>query len=565
VVDASRNSSKLDKLRRATLVEYSEGQDLDRVGREDGLGRPRGYSDAKYREIVKATAFTYRGTKYAAEILLDSLFPDGGWAIYEDLVNHPGEVYFTIPGEIGTKTLGRFFLPAREDLTADTALQVTVTDDPTTVESVKLQPYELTLENQGTLPSAAATAWTFVPELAGAEGTYFTAASWVLQHAHPAGTNGGRYERAIYQLSEDYWAVDINWRATSVTTVADKPWNVVVRDGEREICLMWDATTIYLGHRSGTSVTSIAQSGLTSAWWRLRVERDGSLIHVYANGHRILTQAASSFNASAAREIEFGFVNRGSSNQWTAEWGDLVVYARSNREHWNLQRTDGSLSAGSDLLTSALGLFVAGDASRIIFLDADEDKNYGLWQAIARPGATQLQLDGYLWRSAGYADSLASDRYYTYEDRFVSQDAAKSLVIPTSAVGNADTYPILTVESAREVKLDITGHPGGLVTEKKLGFKFLADFATESGIDWELIAAGSAAAAVLTLRETLPDASAAVRVLYTTSLSGVLRRNETVARDDAYPGYIGGVDERLQALLDNMTAAGIIPRFLKGY
>lgn len=565
VVDWTRNTSQLDLLRRATLVDYAEGKDLDRIGRNHGLWRLRGLSDGIYREVIKAIAYTYRGTIYAIEMLLDALYPAGGWDIYESRIEHPAEIFITIPGEIGTDPLGRTFMNAQDDVTSGGAAAVTVTDTPTTVESVKQLPVTQLLE-MGILPSAEATPWAYQAESAGAEGAYFSIVGDELQHVHPAGTDSGRYERQVAELGTEFNWIEIAWQLSASVAIGGYPWKIYVQDGEYEYALIWNGTHVALAQADETLVSAaVAVSGLTAGYHTFKVLRDGDTVRGYVDGINVVSEPAASFGASGNKYFCWGYTDNGNANDWTCLWDECLVYTKYNKNYWNLSRTDGQLTLGSDDLLSAANLFLGGDVGNLVWLPATNDENYGLWDIIVFVGIGQVTLDGHLWRSAGYADSLTPDRYYTYEDRFVSQDAAKSLVIPTSAEGNDDTYPILAVISKREVQLDVSGHPGGLVTESNLGFKFAPDFVNEVGIEWQLIDAGSFAGVNLTLREALPAANVDVRVEYTTALSAVLLRDETVVRGDSYPFYIQGIDERLQELISSITAAGVIPRYFKEY
>lgn len=566
VVDWSRNWSQSDALRRATLVEYAEGDDLDRIGRNHGLHRLRGLSDATYRNVIKSIAYTWRGTVYAIELLLDALYPSGGWEIYESLVENPGEIFITIPGEIGSSALGRTYMNAREDVTATSKYAVAVSDTPTTVESVKVLPVEQTLL-MGALPSADSPAWTFVPESSGSEGTYFSIVAPYLKHTHPSGLNGGRYARQILELSPDHdWRLEAAWYGETITTTARFPWNLIVKDGEKEYCLMWSDAEIALGQASGTKVSAVVSATFGAAWRQVKLMRDGDNIVGLVDGIPLVTAARSGFAADTGQIASFGYVNRGVSNNWTCRWDEVRLYVKDNRNYWNLAREDGSLSVGSDVLTSAAALFnVFTDIGKLIWLEATNGENHGLWQVDATPGSTQLTLDGYLWKASGYCDGLFPDRYFTYEDKFIALDAPKDLVISDSGEGNNDTYPVLEVVGPRELKLDITGHGADLATESNLSHKFDPGFVTESSIPWTLVDAARFSGTSLILREALPSGAADVRVDYTTVLSAVLKRDETHARNDAYPFYIQGVDERLQALISSITAAGVIPRFSRGY
>ena len=564
VIDWGRNASRLDMLRRATMVDYAESSDLVRIARNHAVPRLRGFTDDTFREVIKAIAYTYRGTIYAMEILLETLFPDQDWAIYEDRVNHPSEIFFTIPGQIGSNPLGRGYLNDRDDVTSASTSSVTVNQAPTTVESVTIRPIEQELA-MTILPSAASPAWSYVAESAGAEGAYFSIASGTLVQAHPAGTDGGRYSRTIPELSTDYNSLGIMWYPTTLTTVGGYPWKLMFRDGEREYAMMWNETTVALGQADETIVSSIAVSGLTSGWHHMRLVRRDGIITANVNGAEVLSTASSLFSANGTTIATFGYTDAGNANEWSVKWDGCTLYTRNETNYWNLSRSDGAVTVADSNLASAAALFVVGDVGHPLWLEAANGENYGLWQVAAVPGAGTATLTGYVWRKAVYLDSLRPDRVLAYEPRFVALDAPKSIILSGSAVGNDDTYPVVSVISPTEIEVDITGHPGGLVTESNMAYAWDATFVNESNIPWTLVVAGTLAGAVLTLRELLPAATVDVRVEFSTVPSAILRRDETVVRGDSYPFYLQGVDERLQALIDSITAAGVIPRFERGY
>jgi hypothetical protein len=566
VTDWGRASSQTDKLRQATLVEHADGQDLTRIGRNHGLDRLRGLSDATFREVVKACAYTFRGTIFAQEMLLEALYPDQDWAIYEDRVNFPCEEFFTIPGQIGDEPLGRTYLNDRDDATSSTTTAVALTLTPTTVESVKLQDIEQEL-GMAVLPSADTPAWTYVAESAGAEGTYFASTLGVLVQTHPVGINGGRYQRSLPEIGTEYNSLEVGWKAGAITTVGGYPWKIFIQDGAREYAILWNGTTVAIGQSDETIVDSVAVSGILTGWHTFRIVRRDDTIYGYMNGTVILSALASSFAVSAGKLVSFGYTDNGNSNQWTASWDNALVYTRNSKNFWNLTRSDGVLTGSPSVtLASAAALFLSPtDVGSLMWLEAVEDENYGLWDVASVPAPGQVTLTGHLWSKSVYMDVLYPDRIFAYEGRFVSQDAVKDIVLSGSAVGNDDTYPVIEVVSDKELKVDITGHGAGLATELNMAYKWDAVFAAETTIPWTLVACGSNSGVNLTLREALPAANSDVTVDYTTVLSAVLKRNETVARGESYPFYLQGVDERLQALIESLTAAGVIPRFSRGY
>jgi hypothetical protein len=89
IIDYTRIYSALDQMRRTFLVDYATGSDLDTVGRNIGVLRQPELpsSDSTFRNIIKAIAYSPRGTMYAVELYLTALFGAGNYKIFEDLTN----------------------------------------------------------------------------------------------------------------------------------------------------------------------------------------------------------------------------------------------------------------------------------------------------------------------------------------------------------------------------------------------------------------------------------------------------------------------------------------------
>lgn len=563
VTEWNRRDAKLDQCRRATLIQYAEGADLDRATRSE-TARPAGFGDDAYRRLAEVLSYLPRCPLYALELTLDALYPDGGWSIYESLVERPCEVVITIPTSLGSDEEGRTYMHAREDKAAASTTTVVLSDDPVMVESVRLLPITQDLD-MDVLPSAESPAWSFVAESSGLETDYFSVSGGLLQQT-ATGTNSGRYERTINEIGDEFNAVEICWKGTALTTVGGYPWKLVLWNGSYEFALLWSATGIALGQENET-VLEGPVSFTAGSWHSFRLEQSGGIVRGYHNGALILTEAASSFTVSALHKVSFGYTDNGNSQSWTVHWDDGRVYTRQgDKNWWNLVRSDGALSTGSDILTSAAGLFLTTDVNKLIFLDDQTNpENYGLWKAIARPGTTQLQLDG-VPRSDGIASSLISDHFRTRSARFCALDAGKILRITSTGAGNNDDYPVLSVVSPYEVVLDVTGHPGGLEDETAVEWKWHPAFVTQASIPWELVDAGSSSTVTLTLRDALPSSNSQVRVDYTTVMSAQVLYDEIEVNAGSgarYPFYLTGVSERIEAILIDVLAAGVIPRFTR--
>jgi hypothetical protein len=162
-------------------------------------------------------------------------------------------------------------------------------------------------------------------------------------------------------------------------------------------------------------------------------------------------------------------------------------------------------------------------------------------------------------------------------------DVGKTIELSGSSENNDGDYTVLAwggqpgltgadaTLTCYQVRVDVTGHPdSGFNTELGLTWKFSPDyFVAEGTIRWELVDAGSFATVTLTLRDSLPAASQPVRVWYTAVLSAQVLRDETIQNDGSggaepniyYPGYLWDVDLETRAILEDVSAAGVIPKY----
>jgi hypothetical protein len=260
VTDASRSYSFLDLLRRALLVEYAVGVDLDRVGRNLAVVRQRGTSDTVFRALVKVLAYLPRGTTYALELVLEAFFPGGGftgrnipfpapvdkWLIYEDLANENNTVFILPPTlSLGGNEEGRAFFHGYEDVTASSTTTVDVLKTPITIVAIQLQRVLQELE-MTVLPSADSPVWTYTGEGAAPPGegaTFILGALDQLTQAPAAApsSNSGRYSRTVADLAAPSryqdWEFSVWWRLAATATVNGYPWHIRVRDGEIDVTI----------------------------------------------------------------------------------------------------------------------------------------------------------------------------------------------------------------------------------------------------------------------------------------------------------------------------------------
>jgi len=132
----SKDQTSMDLLRRAFLVEYADGVDLDTLGRNYGLFRTRGLDDDTYRAVLKVWIYLDAGTIYAIEKILDALRGAGTYTIYEKLPGDDHKVYIEIDPIPSSTYQGKSYLIGAESQPRVTLRTVDLDEDPTLVYGI---------------------------------------------------------------------------------------------------------------------------------------------------------------------------------------------------------------------------------------------------------------------------------------------------------------------------------------------------------------------------------------------------------------------------------------------
>lgn len=556
VTDGSGNCSTYDELTRALHVDYAVGDDLRRIGRNNGVEVFAAMPDATLRALIKVLAYLPRTTYYALEQVLTALYPGGGYALYESLTEQPGAVFITLPGEVGSDPTGRSYAMVREAAVSSSTTDVAVADAPLIIEAVKLANI-LSDYTMAVLPSVATDPFAFATGGGGVENTFFVVTAGELEHTQPAGTPGGRYERTILELAEEYNTVEANWNWAVDTTVAGYPWKMAIADGARRYCLAWNKTAAVLCDIDETVIAGpVTIATAVGVYRKFRLERNGDNVRGYLDNQEIISALAADFPTTTDQYAAFGYWDCGAANEWTAKWDDLRVVVRNNKNYWNRHGSDGSLAVGSTTLTSAAGPFVVEYVNRLVFLDAVSDLNFGTWLISAFSDAQNVTLDGVAYADA-YMDVLQPDRLFLAENTFDERCVGRSVTISGSVGGaNDGTFVIASRIGPREVQL--TG--ATFVTDTDCTWKYEPIFANEATIPFQVIDAGDIVAGALVLREPLPSATQSVEVDYATIVSGQVLADETIANLGGtayYPLYVYGPDQDILDILEDVLAAGV--------
>jgi hypothetical protein len=165
-------------------------------------------------------------------------------------------------------------------------------------------------------------------------------------------------------------------------------------------------------------------------------------------------------------------------------------------------------------------------------------------------------------------ETVGGSHYITADGPWFRQvDVDKTVTVSGSLYGNNGDVVVLEYISPWQLRVS-RGSP--FTAEGDLSWCFAALFASESGVRWELVNAGSFAGANLTLRDALPETNTPVVVDYTTIPSGQLLLNEMIPNDNAspnlrYPAYLFDTDAAVKAVLDDVKAKGVILKYKRDW
>lgn len=132
----SRDENTLDLLRQSFFVQTAQGADLDTYGRNFGLSRPRGLSDAVYRELLKVMVYLDATTIYSIEKVMDVLKGAGNYEVYEQLDTDPHKVFVNLGATLSSDYRGKAYLVGGEAQTRLTTVTVGTTHPPTVVYGI---------------------------------------------------------------------------------------------------------------------------------------------------------------------------------------------------------------------------------------------------------------------------------------------------------------------------------------------------------------------------------------------------------------------------------------------
>lgn len=614
VMDLNRSRTAIDLLRRAMLVAYAEGDDLNAIGRNLGVDRyPFLASDDIFREIIQAVAYNPKGTVFGLELALDAMLGAGNYEIIEDLITDPCTVFIRFLGAAVTDEIseGKAFLtgPEYQPPTSDTTVDINdsvvsrgsvggvrwkdenlVTDCRTAYPSA-----DLITEYPGDTPHAAWVFWG-----AGVtEGVDVTLTGTATEFTNPAPTNRVAYRRDLRIQEESYaYAGALISVPTGAPVDAQINTGMNLDDGT-ERCTVGifadTASTFKVGIINTGWVLVLGGTQLNrDQFYEVVIRKQGNdNWELYIDGALVESVAyTGSWNTAGVYRFNIGHLRVGvTSNRMQLK--QLSVWVQTFTDYWSARGTGSVGTGGNQRLDVGAPFFVIGDQFKIIEIsNAPTPINNGRFEIVGFV-STQVAVlrgplnPGLIAQSGGNPLRVEVDpagQLFQYPD-----DIGKKLVITGSTSGNDGTYFIGTLlqpGTLQDLSSGDTPVPektyiaevtaASFVPETNLSWRLTPAFTVESPVDWEMSDASSVSGTTLTLRQALPlSASECYRVLeviYSNVLSAQILLNSLIENEviqevpdllfSYYPFYLADPLGYVRSYLDTLTAAGVIPDFL---
>lgn len=610
VVDLSREYSAMDLLRRGFLVNYAEGDDLSTLGRNLGVDRlPIFKDDDQFRAVIKALAYSPRGTMLALEAALEAFVGAGNFEIYEDLILYPNTVFIRIAASYfaGEGSLGKaFFNPVEWDQLAGSQDTLVLSREPLAVGSVILKDLEELFNFETQKPSALtyeywpdetpASAFTYaggeseatqvtvitdtgVELVSGAGGTVFY---------EMLDTQGARIENESYAEVSSLLMIP-----TGAVIGADKNQaSVSIKDGAFEVNVGVDGSGIGLFSSTGGGFLGSTLSTALDTWYEVVVKKFGTdYVELWVNGTPISRVNYSLFVvASVDHQVEWG-IRGAPSVGMKVQVRQVGFEIKTITDYWNARGVAGSVNtANPTRFDDTLALMTAGDVGKQLQVSGGtvaSGINNGTWviSSYVSPGVVELQgvthTDEATVSTGPDTVTVEDLEAFTYPD-----DIGKTIVITGSVGANDGSYTITAliepgtltdfstydtpVTGAKTNIAEVAGAPP-FVPEPNLEYRLDPDFQTEVGLDWELSDASSFSGDTLTLRNGLWVNGLVMETRYSDVLTAQLLKDTDVANEvydagppvlhEYYPFYLSDFMGLIQAFIDTITAAGVIPEF----
>ena len=616
VVNLNRELSAIDLCRRALLVDYAEGPYLDVIGRRLGVPRKPLYGDDDlYREIIKAIAYSPKGTTYGIELALDALIGAGNYEIYEDLERYPCQVFIKIADSyyLSDNPYGKTYLSEPlYSVTSGSYDTLSLSYAPKKVAYAKLKDLSEVFDFRNDIPSdvtysyypgaVAASAFTYqggLPESNVTQTGYhtsFLAPSSGTLYYDMLDSQGARIdENSIVSFDANIYIPS----TITLTSGLLRQISFSIHDGTHSINLGFDSGVLLgLFDTEGGGYEGDYIDLDSNTTYDIRVLKNGTdNVSFWVDGVLVDTVDYSVFtNSSTDHKFSFGL-------QGTPPSGcgflikQLAITIENKTDFWctTYEDTEGSVSSSAPNVFTVAGThtFVSSDVgknfevinSSIINAYGGNNNIKGTIQAVN--SSTEIILSPIDYSGSTIQDNMLflheDSEKFKYPD-----DLGKQIEITNSISGNNGTYTItdLYVENS----YDVDGHwinlgnqltpgfsdrttvarlSGTLTDELNIDFsKRLIGFTTESNLGFIHSDTGTQSSATLTLRDPLWANNLLMEIGISNVLTGQLLLDTTVDNElissspltyEYYPFYLSDTLGSLEAFIDELTIAGVIP------
>lgn len=606
VVNLNRELSGLDLVRRALLVNYAEGEDLNALGRNLGVNRLGFVSDDDvFRDIIKALAYNPKGTLLGLKLALNALVGEGNYTIYEDLINFPNKVFILLPGGVLVTAVsqGKFFLSNVEFQNALSTTTVPINNpvhSSGSVEYVRLRDEDWWTECRSAYPSAdqrveyeggSAVSLYSLSGTGVSEGTHVTLGADYTEFTLAPPTDTCRYYREARIQPESEAEVTVLLTVpTSSPTDAQRAQQIALHDTERTIVAFVranGASTWEVGFSTitGTLIGTPVQFN-RDEYHEVKLKKSGTEdVELWVDGVLARTEPYSSFTASGSPPAFWvGRVATISATVFRIQ--AIGLYCHTLTDYYAGRGDNGTVLAVNDqrLDGGVPGFFVSGDVGKTVKIyNAANPINNGTFLVDSLVSAQIVELrgapqPGLIAQSGGNplrVEIPVNGPQFQYPD-----DIGKEVIVSGSTLGNDGAYTIATLlqqGTLADLSSGATPVPektnvaefvaASLVPETGLTWKLNPKFVDESGLDWVMSDAGSVTGTVVTLRQGHPlpvgFAYKVLEVSYSIVVSALLLLDISVDGGPVYNAmYLTDPLAFVKEYLDTITAAGVIPDFI---
>ncbi len=619
ITDFSRARTAIDLLRRALLVNFAEGTDLGVVGNNLGVQRFPGVSDdPTYREVIKALAYNPRGTIFGIEALLNALLGAGNFAIFEDLISRPNEVFVELLGTalLNAEFAGKAFFHPRVLRPEDSATQVTIAGAPPiiTAYSVAFKDENHLSDFRNQLPSAetlveypgdaGTTLWTYNGPSEGADVTQIAGEAIEIDDSSAADVAQYIHNARIQPLSTAELSMVQSPNTFGLPSGSDgRQWGGIIEDGGR--IMGWGAVDNFPDYDvglvnpvTGAFISGAAVTGLSTSTLRpISIRKVGQdRVELYVDGNLVQVEAYSAFPTSTDTRLIIG-ANSVAEIGVIGRIKQTGFFSTTPIDFWASRGVDGeafpAASTDKTFEDTVASPFLSGDVGKRVRVsgsvadtgsttgegEALLGRNNGIYEINTFTSASRVTLKG-PDKTEGMVET-ATPTVFDANDINAFQypdDLGKEIVI-SGAVNpiNNGTFVITDLLDEADGTTSLSGRSSptpertgiavasaaAFVSESELSWRLDPVFINETGLSFELSNTGTEAAGVLTLRQALPTLSGAVtrilEIAYTDVLSMQLLLDFTVEANLVSAGPPVTLDKYGFYLSDPL---GVVRRYL---